>query len=197
MTSLKNLEEQREELYNKYQFLIYKVIKDLNCSYKNEEELEEFIYYGKVGLLNAINKFNGEKETSTYFYICIRNEIMAFFKKKDTNKRRINYLYKDSLDDLTLTDSSLYELIPDENTNIEEETIKKEQIMLLYKAINMLKPSYKDIICYYYGLYKEQLTLTELAKKYNVSRQCINIKKQSAIKKIRKNMRKLGGLDVK
>lgn len=195
MISLKNLED-KERLYNKYYFLIYKVIKDLNCSFKNEEELEEFVYHGKVGLLNAINTFNGKKETSTYFYICIRNEIMVFFKRKDTNKRKINYFYKDSLDDITFTDSSLYELIPDENVNIEEEIIKKEQYSLLYKAINMLKPTYKDIICYYYGIYKEQISLTDLAKKFNVSRQAINIKKQNAIKKLRRNMKKLGGLDV-
>ena len=196
MISLKNLED-KERLYNKYYFLIYKVIKDLNCSFKSEEELEEYVYHGKVGLLNAINTFNGKKETSTYFYTCIRNEIMVFFKRKDTNKRRINYLYKDSLDDINLTDSSLYEVIPDENVNIEEEIIKKDQISLLYKAIDMLKPTYKDIICYYYGIYKEQLSLTDLAKKFNVSRQAINIKKQNAIKKLRNNMRKLGGLDVK
>lgn len=195
MISLKNLED-KERLYNKYYFLIFKVIKDLHCEYRNEEELEEYIYHGKVGLLNAINTFKGEKETSTYFYTCIKNRIAFFFKRKDTNKRKINYLYKDSLDDITLTDSSLYELIPDENVNIEEEIIKKDQISLLYKAIDMLKPTYKDIICYYYGIYKEQLTLTDLAKKFNVSRQAINIKKQNAIKELRKNMRKLGGLDV-
>ena len=195
MISLKNSED-KERLYNKYYFLIFKVIKDLHCEYRNEEELEEYIYHGKVGLLNAINTFKGEKETSTYFYTCIKNRIAFFFKRKDTNKRRINYLYKDSLDDITLTDSSLYELIPDENVNIEEEIIKKDQIELLYKAIDMLKPTYKDIICYYYGIYKKQISLTELAKKFNVSRQAINIKKQNAIKELRKNMRKLGGLDV-
>ena len=195
MILLKNSED-KERLYNKYYFLIFKVIKDLHCEYRNEEELEEFIYHGKVGLLNAINTFKGEKETSTYFYTCIKNRIARFFKRKDTNKRRINYLYKDSLDDITLTDSSLYELIPDENVNIEEEIIKKDQIELLYKAIDMLKPTYKDIICYYYGIYKKQISLTELAEKFNVSRQAINIKKQNAIKELRKNMRKLGGLDV-
>lgn len=196
MNFLKTLEKNKEYLYNKYHFLIYRVIKDLHCQINSEEELEEYVFYGQVGLINAINNYNGEKNTSTFFYKCIKNEIMVDFKRKNTNKRKINYIYKNSLDGETLTDNTLYEMIPDESINIEEEYIKKEQYISLYKSINMLKPIYRDIICSYYGIYTERLTLEQIAKKYNITKQAINVKRQNAIKKLRKIMRKMGDLNV-
>ena len=185
---------QKEKMYMEYRGLIFKAIKDLNCYYKTNDEYQEYFDSWEIGLLNALNNYDSTKNAnSSYFYTCIINSIKRTFIYKKSNKRVINYLEKDSLDGGLLEDKDLYNIIADETINIENEILKKEQYDILYKAINMLKPTYKEIICKYYGINCKKETLGEIAKNYNISRQALNAKKDNALQKIRKYYKSLGG----
>lgn len=176
-----------EELFIKNKPLIKKVIKDLGCKYKTEDEYEEYVFYGILGLLNAIRKYKSDIPTSSsYFYTSIKNSILHSFIIKTSNTRKINYMYLKSFDEVLLEDSSLYEVIPDTTINLEEDLLKKEQYEFLYKALDKLKPSYKKIICENYGIGIKKKTLDVIAKESKVSRQAINVKKKLALKKLKK-----------
>ncbi len=187
----------KEQLLEKYKNLIYKVIKDTHCHYSTDDEFQEYYDAGMLGLIYGINKFDAsQQETSTYFINCIKHGIFRFFHDKTKYVRKINYIEKESLDYIDDNDINLHEMIADENVNIENEIIKKEQYEILYKAINMLKPSYKKIICEYYGIGCKNMTLENIAQKSKITRQAVNVKKENALRDLRKNMRKLGGIDI-
>ena len=177
----------KEELYDKYKFLVLKVIKDLHCQYKNREEFEEYIFNGTIGLLNAINKYDSNiPSSSSYFYTSIRNSILVFFTKRNYNKNKINYIEMISLDTLAENNFPIYELLPDQTINIEKDFIKKQEIKKLREYLNKLKPSYKKIICDFYGIDRDKKTLAEMSIEYGVSRQAVCVKKDNALKKLRK-----------
>ena len=75
-------------------------------------------------------------------------------------------------------------------------TIKKYQYETLYKAINMLKPDYKKLICQYYGIKCDNMTLEQIANVNNVTRQAIDSKKNNALKELKRNYIKLGGTKI-
>lgn len=187
----------KEEMLEKYKNLIYKVIKDTHCNIRNDDEFQEYYDAGILGLIYAINHYNPSKElTTTYFINCIKHAITRHFYYKSRLIRKINYIEKDSLDDVDCERKCLHELIPDETINIESDLIKKEQYEIMYKAIDMLKPEYKNIICKYYGIKCNRLTLEQISQIYKISRQAVNAKKENALRDLRKNMRKLGGIDI-
>lgn len=183
----------KQELYEKYSNLIYKVIKDINCNWKTEDEWQEYYDAGMLGLIKGINGYdNNQEQTTKYFYNCIRNGITRAFYYHSRYNHKVNYIEKDSLDDIYLDKKTYYEIYPDENVNIEKELIKKEQNEILYKAIDMLKPTYKDIICKYYGIKCKKLTLERIAQNHKISRQAIQIKKNIALQILKRNLIKLG-----
>lgn len=179
------------ELYKKYKFLIYKVIKDIKCQFRNDDEWQEYYDAGELGLIQAINTYNKElSPTSSYFYTCIKNNILILFKSKTSDKRKINYLMKESLEEEIIEGKLIKDIIIDENVDIEKYIIKKEEYELLYKAIDKLKPAYKKIICEYYGINQEPKTLEYLSKIYKISKQAISVKKENALKELRKIYKK-------
>lgn len=179
------------ELYKKYKFLIYKVIKDIKCQFRNDDEWQEYYDAGELGLIQAINTYNKElNPTSSYFYTCIKNNILILFKSKTSDKRKINYLMKESLEEEIIDGKLIKDIIVDENVDIEKYIIKKEEYELLYKAIDKLKPTYKKIICEYYGINQEPKTLEYLSKIYKISKQAISVKKENALKELRKIYKK-------
>lgn len=184
----------KSNLYFKYKSLIHKVIRDLNCQYKTQDEYQEYYDYGEIGLLIAIDKFDlSKKDKISYFYKCIKRSLIVLFKYKNYYKRKINYLMLLSLED-KINDNihSLQETIEDNNINIENAMLIKENKELLFKAISKLKPTYRDIIFKYYGIYGKRYTLQELADIYHISRQAINVKKDNALKKLKEIAKKIG-----
>ena len=186
----------KDELYEKYKFLVYKVIKDLGCKYRNDDEFEEYLFWGNLGLIKAINGYDKTKiSSSAFFYNSIKNSIMVLFKNKTSLKRKINYMILQSLDE-PVQDQMYYtefhEIIPDENVHIEEDIIKKSEYETLYKAINMLKPKYKKIICDYFGIKSNKRSFQEMSKDYGVTKQALSAEKNYAIRDLRKKLYQLG-----
>lgn len=188
------MQNNKEYLYNKYKGLIRKVIRDVNCQYRSEEEYQNYYDIGEIGLLMAINNFNiSKEETTRYFYNSIKNSILQYFYYKSLDLRKINYINLIYLDYSVYDDSNgIIDIIKDENVDLEKDIIKNEIYESLYKAIDSLKPTYKDIICKYYGIKSKRYTLQELADIYNISRQAINVKRDNALKKLKQKIIKYG-----
>lgn len=184
----------KEELYMKYRNLIFKAIKDLNCQFKNDDEFQEYYDIGEIGLLKAINSYNPKIDSSsTFFYISIVNNIKKWFYLKMMGVRYINYIQKISFEENSERSRILEDLIPN-NVNIEKEYIIREQNEILYKAIDKLKSQYKYIVTSFYGIKTPKKTYLELSKELKISRQAIAVKKNTALKQLKKHFEELGGI---
>ena len=174
----------KHEMFFKYKNLVYKAIKDTHCNPRTEDEWQSYYDAGIIGLLKGIQGYDSNRElTTTYFYESIKRGIMYEFCYQSRAVRKINYIENESLDNIEK--KNFYEMIADENINIEKDFIKKEEYEDLYEAIDKLKPSYKEIICDYFGIKRPKKTLESMSKESHVSRQAMNAKKDNALKKLK------------
>ncbi len=172
----------REELILNNLGLIHKVMKDIHLNIRNEEEFNEYYYYGLVGLIKASNYFDPNKSKSSYLYKSIRREITDYIKQKVRYKR--NPKKKDiSLNTLLGDDAELQDFIKSD-FNLEKYVIDK---VFIDNELNKLKNKrYKAFLIEYYGINCPELNMQEIALKYGVSRQCVHQGIQLGLRLLRK-----------
>ena len=153
--------------------------------YKNQNnDLDDLISIGSIGLMKSIKTFSYEKGNSfsTYASRCIENEILMTFR---SDKKNVNSVY---LDDVISVDKdgnnlSLYEVLNDNETSIDTQVENN----ILYKKIekiilNKLNKREKEIIIKRYGLCGEiPKTQIELASEMNISRSYISRLEKKAL----------------
>jgi len=159
--------------------------------YQNaDEDAEDLISIGCIGLIKAIDTFDVRKgRLATYACRCIDNEILMNFR---SDKKNANSVF---LDDIISSDKdgnklSLYEVLCDNSPSVDSQIENK----ILYKKIEKivltkLEPREKEIIVKRFGLFgAEPLTQFKLAKELNVSRSYISRLEKKAIKTIQMNV---------
>ena len=134
-----NNEDAFNIVINKYKNLIFSILKEYKKEYNIIGiELADLYQEGLVGLLQAINTFNKQKDTLFYTYAnaCIRKNIINAIKKTFEKKNRIlNNSY--SLDKLIKdSNNSTYEIFKDESYEPNKLIIAKEEEQ---EIINMLE----------------------------------------------------------
>ena len=153
--------------------------------YKNQNnDLDDLISIGSIGLMKSIKTFSYEKGNSfsTYASRCIENEILMTFR---SDKKNVNSVY---LDDVISVDKdgnnlSLYEVLNDNETSIDTQVENN----ILYKKIekiilSKLNKWEKEIIIKRYGLCGEiPKTQIELASEMNISRSYISRLEKKAL----------------
>lgn len=155
------------------QGLIGKVIKDLKCYWRTEDEFQDLYDAGMIGLIKGAKEYKKELSSiSTYLYTCIKNEICKSIYLSEMQKRKINkkvYLSFDQpcADDDTTT---IGELIRDEKVNIENDIINSITREEVRNAISKLKPRYQQILKLKYGIECEQQSIVNIAKILGCSR---------------------------
>lgn len=111
-----------------------------------------------LGLVKGAKTYDSNLgyKLSTYLGRCILNEIKLYYRKNNKYYNEISMAEED---------------LPFIRTNsVEEEIINQEDLILLKKALDELKPFNRDLLGYYFGLEGyEKLTQMELSKKYNIS----------------------------
>jgi len=171
---------EQEEMVFRNQPLVGKVAKQYYGDYR------ELFDKGMIGLIKgviAFDKTKGFKET-TYLYQCIQNEIRMLFRKPKINTISLEKEINKSDGNISLID-----LIEDKKENVEERIMKKEQIRLLYKAIDKLKEREKKVICHLYGVYGyKKITQKQLSNILKLSQPQISRTKNNAINKLKKEM---------
>lgn len=155
--------------------LVIYVINKYFSSYYNE--FDDLFIIGSIGLINAIENYNISlnNKFSSYAVKSIVNNIYVFFRKKkynlslnskcyiDDNTEYIDLLESDDIINLTFNNLLIEELISD------------------------LTQEEKDILLSFYGaLGYDKCTQKELAIKYNISRQYVQVIINKAINKINK-----------
>ncbi len=156
------------------------------CSNANDQD--DLISIGTIGLIKAVNTFDGSKgiKLATYASKCIENEVLMYFRsqKKSAQDISINEPIDTDGEGNPLT---LMDIISIEDT-IADEIDDKIMTKKLYNFIETLdNEREKIIIIMRYGLYDTvPLTQKQIAKKLNISRSYVSRIEKKVIEKLRK-----------
>lgn len=156
-------------------------------------EIEDLISIGSIGLIKAINSFNGDKniKIATYASRCIQNEILMYLRKISKQKNFV------SIDDPLNIDSEGNELLLTDlvsiDSDIPEVDVEKEtEKNILWNILNKLNSREKEIMVMRFGLDGNiEKTQKEVADDLGISQSYISRLEKKIIKQIKKEMLKL------
>ena len=157
--------------------------------YQNlEEDSEDLLSIGTIGLIKAVVTFNPDKgnRLAAYASRCIENEILMHLRSKKKAAKEIS-LYEPIGTDREGNEIRLYDIIESEDTDVSERIYLKENIQKLYEKVeNELSPREKLVLKMRYGLYNgEEYTQREIARQLGISRSYVSRIEKSAIQKLR------------
>lgn len=165
--------------------LVAHIIKKYYSTYAEQDDL---ISIGTIGLIKAINTYNGEKgaRLATYAARCIENEILMYFRSQKKTSQDI------SMSEPIDTDSegnplTLIDIISTEDT-IADKIDTKIKIEKLRKFVSEIQDEReKRIIIMRYGLDNNQpLTQKAVARKLHISRSYVSRIEKRALNRLRK-----------
>lgn len=153
-----------------------------------EEEPDDLLSIGTVGLIKAILTFNPKKNNrlGTYAARCIENEILMMLRSKKKTSKEIS-LYEPIGTDREGNEIQLYDIIETEEDDAYTKIVLKDDIRLLYhKLESSLSPRERLVLRMRYGLYnQEAYTQREIATLLGISRSYVSRIEKSAIEKLR------------
>ena len=153
-----------------------------------EEDQEDLISIGTIGLIKAVATFNAEKgnRLAAYASKCIDNEILMYLRSRKKTCREIS-LYEPIGTDREGNEIKLYDIIETEEEEVPERLYLKENIQKLYEKVeNELSQREKLVLKMRYGLYNgEEYTQREIARQLGISRSYVSRIEKSAVEKLR------------
>lgn len=149
---------------------------------------DDLISIGTIGLIKAINSFDGKKNTrlATYAARCIENEILMLMRSNKKTQQEI------SLNDCLGHDSdgnevTFMDILSSDDEEVVDEVGLNLDIKKLYRYIDeTLKDREKEIILLRYGLRGKPYTQREIAKNMNISRSYVSRIEKKALGKLKK-----------
>lgn len=156
-------------------------------------QIEDLISIGTIGLIKAVNTFDGSKKIklATYASRCIENEILMQLRR--TSRMR----YEVSLDEPLNIDWDGNELLLSDVMGTEEDIIyqkieKDIDKSLLQTAMSKLNPREKTIVELRFGLIgSEERTQKEVADLLGISQSYISRLEKKIIHRLQKEFKKL------
>lgn len=151
-----------------------------------DEELEDLISIGCIGLIKAVDTFDaGKGRLATYACRCIDNELLMMLRAKKKSAREVS-LYEPIGQDKEGKEIQLVDIIETGQTDIVEEMELQKNIARMYKLLNScLNGREREILVLRYGLTGEQeLTQNEIGKRMGISRSYVSRIEKKALKKL-------------
>ena len=151
-----------------------------------EDEMDDLISVGTIGLLKATDTFDLHKgsKLATYAARCIDNELLMMFRSRKKNVREVS-LYEPVGTDKEGNEIHLMDILESQDEDVPVNCEKKENILRLYQCIEEhLTPQEKEILVLRYGLYGQKPTTQRvIAKRLGISRSYVSrIEKNSVLK---------------
>lgn len=168
--------------------LVAHIVKKYTFSGK---EVDDLISIGTIGLIKAIDSYNGSKGTrlATYAARCIENEILMLIRNNKKTKNEV-YLQEPIGVDKEGNEISLMDILSSDENSVVEVVENRIQINKLYIEIeNSLKGREKIIIKLRYGLTDgKPKNQREIAKILGISRSYVSRIEKRALKKLCKQL---------
>ena len=157
--------------------------------YQNEEdELEDLISIGTIGLIKAVSTFdyNYGNRFATYAIRCIENEMLMYFRKSKKRKLEVS-LYEPIGTDKEGKQIHLMEVLLVDEVDVTKQMEMNRDIDLIKKYLDDILNSREAIIIKKrYGLYGErEMTQREIAKEMNISRSYVSRIEKKALEKLK------------
>ena len=157
--------------------------------YQNlEEDPEDLISIGTIGLIKAVVTFNPDKgnRLAAYASRCVENEILMYLRSRKKNGKEIS-LYEPIGTDREGNEIRRYDIMETDEADIPDRIHLKENIQTLYEKVeNELSSREKLVLKMRYGLYNgEEYTQREIARQLGISRSYVSRIEKSAVEKLR------------
>ncbi len=164
--------------------------------YQNvEEEPEDLISIGTIGLIKAVSTFDETKGSrlATYAARCIDNELLMLLRAKKKTSKEVS-LYEPLGTDKEGNEINLLDITVSEQLDVIEQMTTREDIAKLMSLVNkVLKGREKDIILMRYGLLTDrEITQREIGKMLGISRSYVSRIEKKALHKLRQAFEQMG-----
>lgn len=162
--------------------------------YQNvEEDMEDMISIGTIGLIKAIGTYDDERGSrlATYAARCIDNEMLMYLRSRRKNSREVS-LYEPIGTDKEGNQINLMDVMENDEPDVIEQMEYSKNVKRLYELIpQVLTKREQEILCKRYGLKgKNPLTQREIANKMGISRSYVSRIEKKAISKLQKSFGK-------
>ena len=153
-----------------------------------DEDLDDLISIGTIGLIKAVSTFNTEKATrlSTYAARCIDNELLMLLRSRKKRAKDVS-IYDPIGTDREGNEIHLLDIIECPPVDVVASCTLQENIRKLFRCLRTaLTPKEFQVILLRYGLDGEkELTQREIAKRLNISRSYVSRIEKNALTKLR------------
>ncbi len=152
-----------------------------------EEEMEDLLSIGTIGLIKGVVTFNPDKcvRLGTYAARCIENEILMHLRAKKKSSREVS-LYEPIGTDREGNEIQLFDIIETEDDAHRKVALKDDVKTLYTRVESELSPRERLVLKMRYGLYhEEEYTQREIAGILGISRSYVSRIEKSAIEKLR------------
>jgi len=152
-----------------------------------DEELEDLISIGCIGLIKAVNTFDaGKGRLATYACRCIDNELLMLLRSKKKMSREVS-LFEPIGQDKEGNEIHLMDIIEQQQPDVVEEMELTGNKKKLFRALEQsLTEREKEIIILRYGLYgKKEITQHEIGEKLGISRSYVSRIEKKALRKLK------------
>ena len=190
---LKKLKKGSLEARNELTLHNMRLVAHVAKKYQNsEEDMEDLISIGTIGLIKAINTFNPGKniKLATYASRCIENEILMYLRRNSKTRMEV------SIDEPLNVDWDGNELLLSDILGTEEDIIYRDleeevEKSMLNKAIGKLSERERIIVDLRYGLSSmdgEEKTQKEVADLLGISQSYISRLEKKIMKRLKKEL---------
>ena len=160
--------------------------------YQNvDEEMEDLISIGTIGLIKAVSSFDSSKgKLSTYASRCIDNELLMLLRSKKKTSKEVS-LYEPIGTDKEGNEINLLDIIESEQVDVIGRMEFAVNLKKLGKILQNLEEREKEIIFLRYGLATgKEVTQREIGEKLGISRSYVSLIEKRALNKLRKGFEK-------
>ena len=153
-----------------------------------EDDMEELISIGTIGLIKAVDTFDQEKarRLSTYAARCVENEILMYMRAKKKYMRETSY-YEPIGTDKEGNEIQLLDIMESGEPEAMEQIQLKDDSLRIYRLLEeRLSERERLVLIMRYGLYGgREYTQREIAERLGISRSYIKKKKKNALHRLR------------
>lgn len=156
--------------------------------YQNvEEDMEDLISIGTIGLIKAVETFDaGKGRLATYACRCIDNELLMMLRARKKTAREVS-LYEPIGTDKEGNEINLLDVIEGQQIEVVDRIALYEDLQKLFSLLNeCLTDREKEILFLRYGISTgEEVTQSEIGKKLGISRSYVSRIEKKALGKLK------------
>lgn len=156
--------------------------------YGSGEDPEDLVSIGTIGLLKAVDTYDGTKgyKLVTYAARCIDNELLMYFRGRKKQAKDVS-LFEPIGSDKEGNQISLYDVLEQEPMDIAAMMDQQNDLLRLrYILPQVLNAREQEIICKRYGIGRPSaVTQKEIAGQLGISRSYVSRIEKRALEKLR------------